>query len=416
MNSVLVYSAILTIASLQVWAQAAPPCTFTSGGKTYDFTKLAGKDIRSGSLYMNICGTSSTTCPKDKSGVTSGMAVVKNSLYCNVQGQYGDMAKWSLLTDGRTGVKLFMDNGSSDDCPQQRQLTVNFICGTTEEDPNFTFKDVSCKTDVTYKTCLACAAGCSGGPVGPPVPVPANAVRAVYQGKCGLAQVGMKLAFAKDPAVQKKILDIGKAHMDNLVSSCNKQCKMTAPNIAKFMAPQKPGRRSLLQQMLDTTNGGGVTPSTIPAFIPSTPCNCDVKPLSNDQVSYLTKEATAAAGEPMKMCRMHLTMTKLDGTGNTGTIKNFLPLPYLQGCGSDILNDQIEVAATAVCMFSSSTDVACKSVIECDVVIVALLMYGAHTAGKRGILVPQSEKHANLEGTSYVPLPGGDGAPGEHQT
>ena len=83
-------------------------------------------------------------------------------------------------------------------------------------------------------------------------------------------------------------------------------------------------------------------------------------------MSYLTKEATAAAGEPMKMCRMHLTMTKLDGTGNTGTIKNFLPLPYLQGCGSDILNDQIEVAATAVCMFSSSTDVACKSVIECD--------------------------------------------------
>lgn len=217
--------------------------------------------------------------------------------------------------------------------------------------------------------------------------------------------------------------------MDNLVTSCNKQCKMTAPNIAKFMAPQKPGRRSLLQQMLDTTNGGGVTPSTIPAFIPSTPCNCNVKPLSNDQVSYLTKEATAAAGEPMKMCRMHLTMTKLDGTGNTGTIKNFLPLPYLQGCGSDILNDQIEVAATAVCMFSSSTDVACKSVIECDgdakwlapflvalgsVVIVALLMYGAHTAGKRGILVPQSEKHANLEGTSYIPL--SSDAPGEHQT
>ena len=51
-----------------------------------------------------------------------------------------------------------------------------------------------------------------------------------------------------------------------------------------------------------------------------------------------------------------------------------------------------------------------------SVVIVALLMYGAHTAGKRGILVPQSEKHANLEGTSYVPLPDGGGAPGEHQT
>ena len=302
MNSVLVYSAILTIACLQVWSQAAPPCTFTSGGTTYDFTKLAGKDIigrgraQDGALYMNICGTSSTKCPNAQSGVTSGMAVVKNSLYCNVQGQYGDMAKWSLLTDGRTGVKLFMDNGSSDHCPQQRQLTVNFICGTTEEDPNFYYTDAYCKTDVTYKTCLACATGCSGGPVGPPAPAPpapapAKVVSAVYQGKCGLGQIGMGLAGkVGTPDEQTKFVNIVIAHVDNIITSC-KECKLTAPDSKKFIAPQtKPGRRSLLQQMLKTASnggGGGVMPSNIPnisnifKFIPSAPCNCDVKQLSN---------------------------------------------------------------------------------------------------------------------------------------
>ena len=37
-------------------------------------------------------------------------------------------------------------------------------------------------------------------------------------------------------------------------------------------------------------------------------------------MSYLTKEATAVVGEPMKMCRMHLTMTKLDGTAKGGIL------------------------------------------------------------------------------------------------
>ena len=80
----------------------------------------------------------------------------------------------------------------------------------------------------------------------------------------------------------------------------------------------------------------------------------------------MKQKATAPGGEAMKMCRLHLTMTKLDGTGNTGTIKNFFPLPYVSSCDGKFLNDQVQIAATAFCMLSSSTDVACRSVIECD--------------------------------------------------
>ena len=83
-----------------------------------------------------------------------------------------------------------------------------------------------------------------------------------------------------------KLANIFKAHMNNIITSC-KECKLTAPDFAKFIAPQtKPGRRSLLQQMLKTaSNGGGggvpILPSNFPKFIPSAPCNCDVKQLSN---------------------------------------------------------------------------------------------------------------------------------------
>lgn len=80
----------------------------------------------------------------------------------------------------------------------------------------------------------------------------------------------------------------------------------------------------------------------------------------------MKQKATAPGGEAMKMCRLHLTMTKLDGTGNTGTIKNFFPLPYVSSCDGKFLNDQVQLLATVLCIFSSSTDVACRSDIECD--------------------------------------------------
>ena len=125
----------------------------------------------------------------------------------------------------------------------------------------------------------------------PPAPAPAKVVSAVYQGKCGLGQIGMGLAGkAGTLDEQTKFVNIVKAHVDNLITSC-KECKLTAPDIEKFIAPQtKPGRRSLLQQMLKTASnggGGGVMPSNIPnisiipKLYPSAPCNCDVKQLSN---------------------------------------------------------------------------------------------------------------------------------------
>ena len=129
-----------------------------------------------------------------------------------------------------------------------------------------------------------------GGGGGIPIP-PKRAMSAVYQGKCGLDQIGMGLAGkVGTPDEQTKFVNIVKAQYNNIITSC-KECKLTAPDIEKFIAPQtKPGRRSLLQQMLKTASnggGGGVMPSNIPnisnipKFIPSAPCNCDVKQLSN---------------------------------------------------------------------------------------------------------------------------------------
>ena len=58
-------------------------CTFTDdSGNTYDFTSLQGQNIQTtdaqgNTYYMNMCGTSTTSCPDDPSipPVTSGMIV-----------------------------------------------------------------------------------------------------------------------------------------------------------------------------------------------------------------------------------------------------------------------------------------------------------------------------------------------------
>jgi hypothetical protein len=72
------------------------------------------------------------------------------------------------------------------------------------------------------------------------------------------------------------------------------------------------------------------------------------------------------AGEPTKMCRMHLTTTKLDGTSASGTIKNYLMFPYINSCPGETLNDQINMLPSLLCILSTSTDVSCRSTIECD--------------------------------------------------
>ncbi len=81
------------------------PCKYTSGETTYDFTKIAGKDVTvsaGGYDYsLNICGTSYMKCENDPDGITSGMVVETKSGQdvCNVLGQYDDSvtsASWSL--------------------------------------------------------------------------------------------------------------------------------------------------------------------------------------------------------------------------------------------------------------------------------------------------------------------------------
>ena len=71
------------------------PCKYTSGGTTYDFTKIAGKEVTvtagDYNYNLNICGTSSTECPDDPDGITGGMAVQLNRPFggaCYVLGQY----------------------------------------------------------------------------------------------------------------------------------------------------------------------------------------------------------------------------------------------------------------------------------------------------------------------------------------
>ena len=82
------------------------PCKYTSGGTTYDFTKIAGKEVTVTAgdykYNLNICGTSSMECPNDPDGVTSGMAVqTKPNPFggaCYVLGQYDNSvtsANWS---------------------------------------------------------------------------------------------------------------------------------------------------------------------------------------------------------------------------------------------------------------------------------------------------------------------------------
>ena len=127
----------------------------TAGGYTYD---------------MSICGTSSTQCPNDPDGVTSGMVVqTKPSPFggaCYVLGQYDDSvttANWSPLTGSPAGVALTLANGSPSDCPEgtPRQLALNFECGSTQEDTAWTIDDGGdCSYTIHYKTCLACANVC----------------------------------------------------------------------------------------------------------------------------------------------------------------------------------------------------------------------------------------------------------------
>ena len=114
-----------------------------------------------------------------------------------------------------------------------------------------------------------------------PIPNPTNLVGAVYQGKCGLGQIGVTMfsKASKDPATLKEIQGIMETQSTNIQNSCEKTCEMTTPNVDKFK--QNSQAPSMVRKLMDSTSNGGITPASFPAIIPSKPCNCDVKLLSD---------------------------------------------------------------------------------------------------------------------------------------
>ena len=114
-----------------------------------------------------------------------------------------------------------------------------------------------------------------------PIPNPTNLVGAVYQGKCGLGQIGVTMfsKASKDPATLKEIQGIMETQSTNIQNSCEKTCEMTTPNVAKFT--QNSQAPLMVRNLMDSTSNGGITPASFPAIIPSKPCNCDVKLLSD---------------------------------------------------------------------------------------------------------------------------------------
>ena len=101
----LIFGVLAVFVVCQSATAQTPPCKYTSGETTYDFTKIAGKEVTvtegDYNYNLNICGTSSMECPNDPNGVTSGMAVQTHTSpspygdYCYVLGQYDATANWS---------------------------------------------------------------------------------------------------------------------------------------------------------------------------------------------------------------------------------------------------------------------------------------------------------------------------------
>lgn len=151
-----------------------------TGGIVKDFSPL--KDLQltteeSGYTYtMNLCSTSSQTCPDDPDGVTEGMATQTQvsvvSSRCYVLAQWDPTATW---TNNNDVVKLQFGNGSPDDCPPPglpRTFTATFACDPNVnindmKDENFAktsfqVKNTGCQYEFIIPTCIACDKGCGG--------------------------------------------------------------------------------------------------------------------------------------------------------------------------------------------------------------------------------------------------------------
>ena len=271
-------------------------------GHTYDFTSLKGVDYTYessiGTLNMkycvDVCGSCDTStipsCQKLSSPPSDGSIIKYNDDECIVMGIFDDTVTW--MENYPAGATMRFSNAR---CKNDRIAVtrLKLTCGTGKSqivgvnsynrDPN------NCDATVSFSTPLACApipspgggGGSGGGQQPSPIPNPTNLVGAFYQGKCGLGQIGVTMfsKASKDPATLKEIQGIMETQSTNIQNSCEKTCEMTTPNVAKFT--QNSQAPLMVRNLMDSTSNGGITPASFPAIIPSKPCNCDVKLLSD---------------------------------------------------------------------------------------------------------------------------------------
>lgn len=297
-----------------------PACKTEWNGVTYDFTSISNEDFINkpeGSSFtycLHICGNCGaevlSNIPSCKTqNIPTGSVVKYNSDVCRVLGVWNsDVFPINIRkTFYPEGVQIRLSNGDEKDCLSKRnspELNINLLCDkNTEKDRKFGVTwDGNCKYDINFGTSLACQPDTpqptpSPGPS--PSPISPNAVAAVYQGKCGLGKMGQSIASkaSKDPASQKELQDIMLAHLENLKSSCDDDCKLTPPDIQKFIHANEQQRHldsnnknmDLVSQLVSVLSGmrnhqrhlsSNALPSSMPSMIPSKICNCNVKDLT----------------------------------------------------------------------------------------------------------------------------------------
>ena len=268
------------------------PDTYNQG-HTYDFTSLdfnyeypaqhTGRETEEGYKYcVNPCGSCDASripsCQKLNPPASDASIIKYNDDECIVMG-YGDSTV-TMMANNPAGVTMTFSNAN---CKNGGITTtrLKLTCCTKSGCAGVVgvAKDNNkCDSTVTFSTPAACA---PATPPPTPIPNPTNLVGAFYQGKCGLGQIGVTMfsKASKDPATLKEIQGIMETQSTNIQNSCEKTCEMTTPNVAKFT--QNSQAPLMVRNLMDSTSNGGITPASFPAIIPSKPCNCDVKLLSD---------------------------------------------------------------------------------------------------------------------------------------
>ena len=288
------------------------PDTYNQG-HTYDFTSLdfnyeypaqhTGRETEEGYKYcVNPCGSCDTSrIPSCRRKATGDASIIKyNDDECIVMGlRYGDSTV-TMMANNPAGVTMTFLNAN---CKMGGKVTtrLKLTCCTKSGCAGVVgvAKDnYKCDSTVTFSTPAACA---PATPPPTPIPNPTNLVGAFYQGKCGLGQIGVTMfsKASKDPATLKEIQGIMETQSTNIQNSCEKTCEMTTPDEAKFT--QNSQAPSMVRNLMDSTSNGGITPTSLPAIIPSKPCNCDVKLLSDVSIYCILISTNRKSKEKIRL-------------------------------------------------------------------------------------------------------------------